>query len=311
MPKFSVIIPCFNHASFVGESIEAVLSQSINDLELIVIDDCSRDDSKSVIQRYVSSNCRVHAIYHERNLGISRSRDDAIRIAQGEYLAFCDADDVWLPMKLARQLELLEKYPEHDVTYCDAKIIDEHGIETGERFSDEFPVPGAGSGRIFQKLCQRNFVNIQTAVLRRECISEGGYFDDGEGIKLVDDWWFWLRISYHHSFIYSDEVLAKYRVHPKSTGHIKRQAYKLNRVKVLHRILKNYPAIPAKLKAEIYYHMGVALMGRGKQKNARRCFIRSMEFYRWNLRALCRLLLSLSKSAFRQWHTRPSNWATG
>ena len=187
MPLFSVIIPCFNHASFVGEAIEAVLAQSIDDLELIVVDDCSKDNSKEVIQRYVRSDPRVRAIYHKTNQGISPTRDDAIRESHGEYLAFCDADDVWVPTKIACQLELLEKHPEHDVAYCDAAIINEYGMETGARFSDQFPVPGDGSGRLFEQLCTRNFINIQTAILRRECIRDAGYFDDGEGIKLVDD----------------------------------------------------------------------------------------------------------------------------
>jgi glycosyltransferase involved in cell wall biosynthesis len=293
MPLFSVIIPCFNHALFVGEAIEAVLAQSVDDLELIVVDDCSRDHSTEVIGRYVRRDPRVRLVHHLRNQGISPTRDDAIRVARGEYLAFCDADDVWMPTKLARQLELLEKHPEHDVAYCDATIINECGIETGDRFSDQFPVPGNGSGGLFDQLCTRNFVNIQTAILRRECIADAGYFDDGAGIKLVDDWWFWLRVSYRHSFIYTDETLAKYRVHQRSTGVVQAPAYKVNRIKLFHRILRNYSAIPTKTKSEIYYHIGMALRDLGKQKSARRYFIRAMEFERSNLRALCRLLLSL------------------
>jgi glycosyltransferase involved in cell wall biosynthesis len=305
MPLFSVIIPCFNHALFVGEAIEAVLAQSIGDLELIVVDDCSRDNSSEIIEKYRRSDQRVRVIYHETNQGISPTRDDAIKIAQGEYLAFCDADDVWMPTKLARQLELLQKHPEHDVAYCDAAIINECGIETGDHFSDQFPVRGNGSGRLFEQLCTRNFVNIQTAILRRECIADAGYFDDGEGIKLVDDWWFWLRVSYRHSFIYTDEVLAKYRVHQGSTGVVQRPAYKVNRIKLFHRILRKYPGIPSKTKSEIYYHIGMALIGLGKEKFARRCFIHAMKFERSNLRALCRMLLSLPGVPFRQLVMRP------
>ena len=230
----------------------------------------------------------------------SPSRDDAIRISSGQYLAFCDADDVWMPTKLARQLDLLEKHPEHDVAYSDAAIINESGIETGARFSDQFPIPGNGSGRLFDLLCTRNFINIQTAILRRECIADAGYFADGEGIKLVDDWWFWLRVSFRHSFIYTDELLAKYRVHQMSTGIVQRPAYKVNRIKLFHRILRDYPAVPSKTKSEIYYHIGMALTGLGKEKSARRCFIRAMEFQRLNLKALCRTLLSLSRVSSRQ-----------
>jgi glycosyltransferase involved in cell wall biosynthesis len=297
MAQFSVVMPCFNHSLFVGESMEAVLAQSIDDLELIVVDDCSRDGSREVIERYVKSDRRVRAIYHESNLGASRSRNDGIRAARGEYLAFCDADDVWIPTKLARQLEMLEAHPMHDVAYCDAKIIDEHGQETGELFSKEFPVPGDGSGRLFEQLCTRNFINMQTAVLRRACLGDSGSFD--EKIKWVEDWWFWLKISYGHSFIYTSETLAKYRVHQKSTGRTKRTGYKVNRVKVFHRTLRSFPDIPSKLKAQIYYHMGVALEGLGRMKYARGCFFRSIELQRSNLRAVPRWLLSFPRGASR------------
>ncbi len=305
MPRVSVIMPCFNHALFVGESIEAVLAQSVADLELIIVDDCSRDDSRTVIEKYAGSDRRVRAIYHDTNLGASRSRNDGIRAAQGEYLAFCDADDVWMSMKLARQLEVLQKDCAHDVAYCDAEIINERGIKTGKRFSDQFPVPGNGSGRLFHRLCAHNFVNMQTAILRRECIADVGYFD--ERIKWVEDWWFWVKVSHRHSFAYTNEALAKYRVHPQSTGVVQRQGYKANRIKVFHRILRNYPEIPSKLKSEIYYHIAAALKGLGKKNQARRCFIRSMELNRSNLRSLLRVVLSLSKRSLRQSQMRPSN----
>jgi len=291
MPQISVIMPCFNHAAFVGESIEGILAQTVSDLELIVIDDHSADTSKEVIAKYVKADPRVRAIYHETNLGASRSRNDGIRAAQSQFLAFCDADDVWMPTKLARQLELFEKYPMHQVAYSDAKIIDEHGKETGEQFNDKFPVPGTGSGRLFEALCTRNFVNMQTAIVRRECITDSGYFD--ERIKWVEDWWFWVKISYQHSFVYTDETLAKYRVHQKSTGRVQRAGYKANRIKVFHRTLRNYPGISSKLKAQIYYHIGVALNGLAKKRYARRCFIRSLRLQRSNVRALYRLFLSV------------------
>ncbi len=307
MPLVSVIMPCFNHALFVGESIEAILAQSVADLELIIVDDCSRDDCRTVIEKYAGADRRVRAIYHDRNLGASRSRNDGIRAARGEYLAFCDADDVWMPMKLARQLEVLRKNPMHDVAYCDAEIVNERGMATGKRFSNQLPVPGDGSGRLFHKFCTRNFVNTQTVVLRRNCVLDGRYFD--ERIKWVEDWWFWVRVSHRHSFVYTDEVLAKYRVHSRSTAVVQRRGYKVNRVKVFHRILRNYPEIPAELKSQIYYDMGATLIGLGKRKCARRSFTRSIEFQRSNLRSLGGWLLSFTGLAPRHWIHRvaPAN----
>jgi glycosyltransferase involved in cell wall biosynthesis len=297
MPQFSVIMPCFNHATFVAESIEGVLRQSVGDLELIVVDDCSKDNSKEVIEKYVRIDRRVRAIYHDTNLGASRSRNDGMKAAQSQYLAFCDADDVWLPAKLARQLELLETHPTHKVAYSDAKIIDEFGKETGQRFSDTFPVPGSGSGRLFEELCTRNFINMQTVVLRRECLEDSGYFD--EQIKWVEDWWFWLTVSFKHSFVYTSETLAQYRVHQKSTGRVQRRGYKVNRIKVFHRTLRKFPVLSAKLRSRIYYHIGVALRGLGKSKYARGCFIRSIEFHRFNPKAGLRFFLSFSGRASR------------
>jgi glycosyltransferase involved in cell wall biosynthesis len=291
MPQVSVIMPCFNHALFVGESIEAVLAQGVGDLELIVVDDCSQDDSRKVIEQYVRRDRRVRAIYHERNLGASRSRNDGLRAAQGQYLAFCDADDVWMPMKLERQLEMLAKHPTHDVAYCDAKIINEQGEETGERFTDEFPVPGDGSGRLFEEFCTRNFVNMQTAILRRECIADSGYFD--ERIKWVEDWLFWVKISYSHSFAYTSDALAKYRVHQNSTGRVRKKANMAHRMRVYHRILRTYPEIRRQLKSDIYYHMGIALAWQGKRNCARRCFMRSIKLWPSNLRALYRFYFCL------------------
>lgn len=289
MPKVSVIMPCFNHSLFVGESIEAVLAQTFSDLELIVIDDCSRDGSRKIIEKYERSDSRVRAIYHEANLGASRSRNDGIKAAKGAFLAFCDADDVWMPVKLERQLELLEKNPSHDVAYCDAAIINELGRETGERFSDEFPVAGDGSGYVFNELCLHNFVNMQTVLIRRECIRDGIDFD--ERIKWVEDWLFWVRIAYRHSFIYTKEALAKYRVHQRSTARVQRSGRKVNRIKVFHRILRYYPEIPSKAKSDIYYHIGVALSVLGKQQFARRFFSRAVELERTNFRALCRIFV--------------------
>src|SRR5260221_11342807 len=100
-------------------------------------------------------------------------------------------------MRLARQVEVLQKDSAHDVAYCDAEIINERGIKTGKRFSDQFPVPGNGSGRLFHRLCAHNFVNMQTAILRRECIADVGYLD--QGIKWAGDGWVWGRVEHRDS----------------------------------------------------------------------------------------------------------------
>jgi glycosyltransferase involved in cell wall biosynthesis len=287
-------MPCFNHARFVRDSVDGILRQTCSDFELIIVDDCSADNSWEVIQSVAGYDPRIRVFRHERNLGASKSRNDALRVAQGKFIGFCDADDIWEPDKLRIQVNLLQNHPEFDVVYCDTIIVDENGLSNSQRFSEWFPPPRAASGWLFRELVRRNFINMQSVLMRRECVQRVGQFD--EGIKWVEDWWYWIRVSHDHRLLYSQQPLARYRVHQRSTALVERRGYKANRVKVFHRILRNYPELPSKLKAEIYYHIGVALTCLGKRNYACRCFLRSVEWQRPNIRAICRLVLCLLTS---------------
>src|ERR1043166_4238498 len=121
----SVVLPCFNHGQFIASAVESVLNQSHADLELIVIDDASADDSWNIISSLARADSRIRLIKHEQNGGLPKSRNDGMRIATGQFIAFCDSDDVWEPDKLKMQLDLLGANPDHDVVYCDTLIIDE------------------------------------------------------------------------------------------------------------------------------------------------------------------------------------------
>src|SRR5258705_11958970 len=105
MPLVSVIMPCFNPARYVEESIRSILNQTERDLELIVVDDGSTDGSQRAIELARISDARVNPIYFDRNRGASEARNSALKLASGKFIAFCDADDIWLPIKLATQLE--------------------------------------------------------------------------------------------------------------------------------------------------------------------------------------------------------------
>lgn len=104
----SVILPNFNHASYIGACIEAVLAQTYSDFELFIMDDCSSDDSQEVIEGFRKKDDRIISIYNETNHGVSYSRNRAIEKSKGEYVAFCDADDIWKKDKLRLQVESLK-----------------------------------------------------------------------------------------------------------------------------------------------------------------------------------------------------------
>lgn len=257
-------MPCFNHARFVVESAKAVLCQTHANLELIIVDDCSTDHSWELIQRLAVDDCRVRPLRHEENQGASKSRNDGLRAADGEFIGFCDADDVWEPHKLKCQLALLGNNPDYDVVYCDTTIVDENGLPKGQRFGEYTPPPKPPSGWMFLDLVKRNFINMQSVLMRKECLQRVGYFD--ETIKWVEDWWYWIKVSKDHRFLYSTEPLAKYRVHSQSTGFTQRRGYHINRFKVFKRILRQYVDLPSSARAEIYYKMGVDLFHLGRRQ---------------------------------------------
>lgn len=296
MPSVSVIMPCFNHAKFLEDSVFGILRQTHLDLELIVIDDCSADHSWEIISGLAKSDPRIKAVRHERNLGASRSRNDGLRMAVGGYIGFCDADDIWEPGKLEIQVSFLQKNPDCDLTYCDAIIIDENGQTANRRFSGQFPSPTSGSEDLFSTLVRRNFINTQTVLMRRECLATSGYFD--EKIKWVEDWWYWINISRHHRILYSEQPLARYRIHSRSTRLTQKRGYHVNRYKVFRRILRRYDDLPVRLRAEILYKMAIELYSLGKRRSGRRLLCNSGTLALADIRSIGIFGRSLMRATF-------------
>jgi glycosyltransferase involved in cell wall biosynthesis len=274
MRTVSVIMPCFNHSGFVRESAMGVLSQTHPDLELIIVDDCSSDDSWSIITALAAEDHRVRPIRHERNRGAATSRNDGIRAARGEFIAFCDADDVWHGDKVATQIALLDRRPDHDVAYSDSHVIDSRGEPTGHRFSEMFAPPARSSGWLFSTLVKTNFINTQSVLMRRTCVERVGMFDESLKGAAVEDWWYWIQLSHEHRFAYSPECLGKYRVHSGSTG-IHRN-YSVSRFKVFRRILETYSDLPVPVRARALLGMGIYLCELGRIRAGRRLLLRTM-----------------------------------
>lgn len=293
MDLVSVIVPCYNHGRFLGDCLESVLAQSYREMEVLVVDDCSTDNTRQVIAEFMERDSRVRLITHERNLGLSLSRNHAMAEAAGEWVGFCDADDMWLPQKLTRQLEVLRNDPRrYDIVYSASLIVDGSGRCTGEHFTDEFPVPGQPSGNLFVELCQRNFINIPTALVRRSALTQP-CFDPS--VALVNDWGFWINLARNHEFRYIDEPLVCYRVHENSTGRTQRRRYEINRFKVLKRTLRRYADLPEALRSHLWYHLGICLLKMERRRQARRYFWHSFREGLASPRSTGRSLRSLAR----------------
>jgi len=211
-PLVSAIVLCYNQARYVVECLEGIKAQNYPNLELIINDDASGDDSAAVIQGWLFQNNIPYCfLKNETNVGICRSVNNAMKQAHGKYISGIAADDVWLPGKLRTQVEMLEKLPEKvGVVYSDALQMDENGrllpdrfIATHRRF-DTMP-----AGNIHNILWEDNFIPAMTTLIRRSCFERVGLYDE---TLFYEDWDMFLRIARCFDFAYSDEVSAKYRI---------------------------------------------------------------------------------------------------
>ena len=126
MPKVSVVIPTYQHAHFVAQAISSVLSQTYCDLEVIVVDDGSTDDTQEIVAGFGE---QIRVVQHEKNSGLSAARNTGIQLSRGEYVAFLDADDIWLPEKLEKQIPLFERDESVGLVSSDMFFLDEDGLK--------------------------------------------------------------------------------------------------------------------------------------------------------------------------------------
>ena len=203
-PTVSVIMPAYNRAHLVGQSIQSVLDQTFRDFELIVVDDGSTDDTEQTVGQF--SDSRIRYIYQDHK-GIGAARNTGLRKAQGRYLAFLDSDDVWLPNLLEVEVPILEEHPAIGVVYAKAQAMDKYG----KPMSQFRGAPQKYPGDAFKSALYGDFLSIQAILVRRECCDRAGPFD--ETLVAREDWDMWIRIARYYRLVHVDKVLARFRRH--------------------------------------------------------------------------------------------------
>ncbi|HXI23992.1 MAG TPA: glycosyltransferase [Pyrinomonadaceae bacterium] len=222
-PLVSVLVACYNQARYVEECLDSVLNQTYENIELIIIDDCSQDDSASVIQRWlVTNNFTATFFRHQQNQGICKTFNAALQRATGEYVCVLAADDVYLPEKIECQVRIMENLPPKvGVVYSDSWQMDVDGNPLAEKFIEahrQFQV--MPEGNLFSVLLRGNFIPAMATMIRRECFATVGPYDE----ELVyEDFDMWLRIARHYDFAFSATISAKYRIVPESMTRVLRK----------------------------------------------------------------------------------------
>lgn len=224
IPLVSIITPVYNSSLYLDHAVQSVIAQTFGDWELLLIDDGSADGSFEKMGKWAGTDPRIKVLHHPRhiNKGVSATRNLGITYAKGKYIAFLDSDDEWLPPKLEKQVQILEKNPDIVLIYCKAVTIDQDGVELDESvYGYNFPkicgngTAGKTDNAVDMMIKDILWMPCLTVAIRADVLKKIGGFDETLSYQVEDHLLFTL-IANEGPVYFIDEVLAKYRIHPKS-----------------------------------------------------------------------------------------------
>ena len=272
LPKISIIIPTYNRCQLLSRAIQSVLDQTYPNIELIVVDNCSTDTTRKMVQGL--SNPRIKYRRLEKRVGISSARNIGIEMAEGQYIGFNDDDDEIDPQKTELQIKKFINTPERlGIVYCGHRYVVNNKV-LGVRLPKY-------RGNIFRNLLASCRIHTNTVLIKKECFNKTGMFDPE--LPSSEDWDMWLRLSKFFDFDYVPDVLASYNLHDGS------QISQNLRNKIVGRelFLKKHQKDLDKNHRALGYlcrHLGALYaMDRCRDK-ARRYFFRSIKYQPFNWR---------------------------
>ena len=208
MEKISVIIPAYNAAEYLGEALSSAAAQTLRPFEIIVVDDGSTDKTADILREFITRFPDLLKCISQSNRGPAAARNAGIRLAQGDLIAFLDADDLWDRDKLALQVEALAKSPEAGLVFCDMRH-QVAGQQVHASYLHERGYHHVGAGHIYENLLEENFIFTPTVLVRREVLKRVGHFS--ENLRITEDYDLWLRIAQEHSVCFVDRPLVTRR----------------------------------------------------------------------------------------------------
>ncbi|MFW2612237.1 glycosyltransferase family 2 protein [Aliarcobacter butzleri] len=217
-PLISIITPMYNAKIYIEETIQSVINQTYKNWEMIIIDNCSTDDSLEIIKYYQKYYEKIKYIKLDFNSGgPARPRNVGLKNAKGEFVAFLDADDVWLPEKLEKQIRFLEENPDVDICHTLANIIDGNGIKKGlfnnQRVTNKLKYIMKHQSVLFYT----NNVNINSVFMKAD---NNMRFDEDKNLVALEDWKCWIEAIVTGKRIYlMKDVLLNYRIHEASISN--------------------------------------------------------------------------------------------
>ena len=290
----SVIIPTYNRAHLVGRAIKSVLNQTFQDFEIIVVDDGSTDSTKEVVTSF--NDTRIRYIKHQMNKGGNAARNTGLKNSKGEYIAFLDSDDEWLPEKLERQLEVFEKSEDERLgaVYCGIILFSENMNKEIKKVLPE------KRGCIFENLLIGLTTVVPTAgscgLIKKEVFNKCGFFDECEELKKGghQEYEMWIRIAKKYNFDFAKKCLLKYHIrsgNSVSTTVALQDAVRANEY-IVDKFIEDYKKVPKILSNRLRYIGGHYCLG-GDVKRGGKLFLRSIRYNFLNIKSYICWLISL------------------
>ena len=273
-PRVSVVIPSYNHQTYVAETIRSVLSQTFQDFELIIIDDGSKDSSVDVIRRLVDEFSDRNILFIAReNVGLCRTLNEGLRLSRGEFFAYLGSDDIWEPEKLEKQLDaLLAAGEDYGAAYSDCWMINDSGERIG-RLSRMYNYRG---GDIYEDVVwNRSMPHSPTNLFWRSAVVRAGGFNESHAVEDRD---LWVRLSRLYKVAYVDIPLASWRSHGANNGSDVMKMYEYG-CSILRSILRDDPRFTSdegRLWAELDSTHAYACFAAGLRSEARAAAFRSI-----------------------------------
>lgn len=206
-PLVSIIMPAYNCEDYIGEAIKSVLAQTYQNWELIVADDCSKDNTKNIVKIFEQDDNRIKPIYLDTNGGKpSITKNRALEKVSGKYIAFLDSDDLWLPEKLELQVSLMEKTDKYDLCYTGGHWIDYKG-----KVIHSF-LPQYNSENLFVKMLKKYEINNQSVMITTKAL-KSTIKEFNESITIGEDYNLYMHILNQFDGIAIKKYLIKYRIH--------------------------------------------------------------------------------------------------
>ena len=206
----SIILPTFNGHKYLPQLLESLISQTHKNLEIIVLDDCSQDNTVKIVEQYTLIDNRIKVIVNEKNIGINKNFEKGVKLARGEYIFLCDQDDIWDKNKVKKMTDMLKKG--YHLVYCDLRVIDSEGNIISTSFHKTIGTNNLYSKSLAKYLLFRNVTNGCSLCFRRKIINEICPFPD----FIIYDWWIMIKATINYKIGYIQAPLMSYRIHDKN-----------------------------------------------------------------------------------------------